>query len=297
MISIIIPARNERFLQKTVDDILAKATGEIEILVVMDGPSDHPFKSEDSRVRVITHEHALGMRPAINSGAAAAQGKYLMKIDGHCMVSKGFDTELAAHCQQDWVVIPRRKRLDPENWTFSDTHKIDVDYEYLSFPGDPNDWGGPGLHGRQWNERSKQRLVVPIDENMSFQGSCWFMHKEFFTYLDLMDEKSYGIFVNEAQEIGLKAWLCGGKVMTNKNCWYAHLHKGTKYGRGYHISMKELNRGSFFVNTWLSNHSGWKKQTKPMGWLIEHFWPVPTWPDNWKELFPHIDALLSREQD
>jgi hypothetical protein len=26
----------------------------------------------------------------------------------------------------------------------------------------------------------------------------------------------------------------------------------------------------------------WEKQVKSFEWLIDKFWPVPTWPDDWK---------------
>ena len=73
------------------------------------------------------------MRNAINSAAAIAKGKYLLKTDAHCMFGEGFDEILKAECDDDWVVIPRRKRLDAENWAIQDVGKPDVDYEYLSF--------------------------------------------------------------------------------------------------------------------------------------------------------------------
>ena len=47
-LSIIVPSRSPQYLQKTIDDLLAKAEGDIEIIVVLDGiwpdtiPKDHP---------------------------------------------------------------------------------------------------------------------------------------------------------------------------------------------------------------------------------------------------------------
>jgi glycosyltransferase involved in cell wall biosynthesis len=290
MLSILIPSRNERFLQPTIDDLLKNARGEIEIIVFL----DHilaPVR-EDPRVIVVHSPNPVGMRGAINGAVAKAKGEWLMKIDAHCMVSEGFDVELVNSCKFNWVMIPRRKRLDADNWCIQQVEgkkgqfKPDVDYEYLCFPGNEKDWGGPGLHGNQWNTRSVERLNDPqymIDEDMSFQGSCWFMHRDYFQFLDLMDDKNYGVFTNEAQEIGLKCWLSGGKVMVNKNTWYAHLHKGKTHGRGYHLSMHEINKGMAFVNKWITNSTGWEKQTLPFEWLIEHFWPVPSWPEDWKE--------------
>lgn len=290
-VSIIIPSRNEMFLSHTIKDLLKNAKGEIEIIAVLDGywPPAHEIVN-DPRVVYLHRGEARGMRNGINSGVAIATGKYIMKIDAHCMVGEGFDEILKADCEPNWVVIPRRKRLDAENWTIQDVGKPDIDYEFLSFPDNPGDFGGAGLNGRIWTERIIERLDNPdfdIDDNMSFQGSCWFMHKPYFYELELMDEQNYGTFWNEAQEIGLKAWLSGGAVKTNKRTFYAHLHKGKKYGRGYFISKRTIEQGAMFNNKWLNNKA-WDKQTKPFSWLIEHFWPVPTWPDNWQEKLSEV---------
>jgi len=120
---------------------------------------------------------------------------------------------------------------------------------------------------------------VLIDENLSFQGSGWFMKKEYFNFLELMDQEGYGKFWNEAQEIGLKAWLSGGRVLVNKSTWYAHLHKGKKYGRGYRMEEGWLQQGRKKTNEWLIFGKAWHKQTLPLEWLIEKFKPVPTWHD------------------
>lgn len=108
-------------------------------------------------------------------------------------------------------------------------------------------------------------------------------HLAYVEQLELMDEANYGGFWSEFQEIGLKCWLSGGKVMVNKNCKYLHLHKGTKYGRGYRLQESWLQQGASFTKNWIWNEA-WDKQTKPFEWLIDHFWPVPSWPENWREV-------------
>lgn len=282
MVSIVIPARNERFLGKTIEDLLAKAQGEIEIIPILDGYWPDPPIVNDPRVVLLHRGKSRGMRNGINSAVAIAKGDYIMKIDAHCMVSEGYDVELAKSCEPNWVVIPRRKRLDAENWAIQDVGKPDVDYEYLSFPDNPSDFGGPGLNGRIWTERIVERKEIMLDENLSFQGSCWFLQRPYFYKLELMDEANYGTFWNEAQEIGFKSWLSGGKVMTNKNVWYAHLHKGKKYGRGYNLDYSQLPIGATYTKKWMTN-SAWDKQTVPFEDLIERFSPLPGWPDDWRE--------------
>jgi len=285
VVSIVIPSRSEKFLANTVDDLLKKAKGEIEIIVILDGALPVTPLPTDDRVHVIFRGESRGMRNGINSAVAIANGKYIFKIDAHCMVGEGYDKILAASCEKNWVVIPRRKRLDAENWGIQDVGKPDVDYEFLSFPDNPADFGGPGLNGRIWTERIKQRLDNPeydIDDNLSFQGSAWFMYRDYFYQLELMDEANYGTFWNEAQEIGFKCWLSGGRVVTNKKTWYAHLHKGKKYGRMYSLDHSQMPIGATYTKKWMTD-SAWDKQTLPFKWLIKKFWPLPGWPEDWEK--------------
>lgn len=282
-VSIVIPARNEQFLQNTIRSMLENARGQIEIIVVLDGYWPNPQIEEDGRVIFIHRSEPQGMRPAINAAVAIARGKYVLKADAHCLFPVGFDLALKADCEKNWVVVPRRHRLDPQNWCIQDTGKPPIDYMYLSYPDDPKDFGGPGLNGKVWDELNRREDLKKdlITDLMSFQGSAWFMHRDYFYDLELMDDKNYGSFWNEAQEIGLKAWLSGGRVVRNKKTWYAHLHKGKTYGRGYHLAENLLKQGAQYTHKWLTN-TAWHKQTKPLSWLIERFWPVPGWPEERK---------------
>lgn len=286
MISVIIPSRNEKFLYRTVLDLLAKAHGQIEIIVVLDGywpPNEEIIN--DARVHYIHRSRALGMRNAINTASAIAKGEYLMKCDAHCMFAEGFDNSLLAHIDDDWVVIPRRKRLDAENWKIQDVGKPDVDYEFLSFPyWHPNE---VGIHGTIWTERIRERLdrvEFNIDDNPAFQGSCWFMSKKHFdNCLEGMQEDGYGSFIGEPQEIGMKTWLSGGRLVVNKSTWYAHLHKGKTYGRGYSMNKSELIKGNAYsVDYWMNDR--WPKAKYTMEWFVNEKFPdMPTWPKDWRQ--------------
>lgn len=117
-----------------------------------------------------------------------------------------------------------------------------------------------------------------IDELMSAQGSCWFMKKSYYNELELLDEETYGPFYKEFQEISFKCWLSGGQVVVNKNTFYAHLHKGKTYGRGYFLDKRTLTRAQEATNRWMYERI-WNKQTLPFSSMIERFWPVPTWDD------------------
>ena len=266
MISIVIPARNEQFLQQTIQSLLDNATGQIEIIVVLDGYWPDPPLRDDPRLRIIHRGKSQGMRNAINSAVSIASGDFIMKIDAHCMVAPEFDVVLTESCGRYTVIIPRRKRLDAANWCLVEDGRPDIDYEYLSV----------NLHGKPWDSCTLGRKEIQLDENMSFQGSCWLMRKDYYHWLELMDEGTYGPFSQEAQEIALKCWLSGGQVLTNKKTWYAHLHKGSTYGRGYPLSKSTVGVGEEAVKRWQQLGKAWHKQIHDFQWLIDKFNP-PGW--------------------
>lgn len=286
LVSIIIPSRGEMFLQPTIDSLLKSAQGEIEIIAVLDGYLPDPPLKSDSRLMVHHLTSVGGMRRAINEGAKLARGEYLMKSDAHCLFANGFDLKLKADCHTNWVVIPRRYALDGENWRIN-RHRPTKDYHYLCYP-DPHKDHDAGMHGVEWPQLAAQRSdpKYDIDDTMSFQGSCWFMHRKWFTdFLKGMDEnKIYAGWAQEPTEIGNKTWLGGGEVKVNKKTWYAHLHKGNAYGRGYHMDRNGIIRGhNFAAHYWM--HNLWPARLHDIDWLVEKFWPVPTWPENWQGLY------------
>ena len=277
MLSIVIPSRNEPYLIQTVNELLFKSRGDIEILIIFDGYWADPMPVNDERITIIHRGESRGMRNGINSAIAVAKGEYILKCDAHCMFDEGFDKKLIEDCESNWVVVPRRKRLDAENWWIQDVGKPDVDYMYLSYPYalDKNK-NQAGLHGVVWDElNNKQELKKDkIVDLMTAQGSCWFMFRDYFYELELMDEINYGSFWSEFQEIGLKAWLSGGRVVRNKKTWYAHLHKKS---RGYFLNTNS-SETELYVMKWMAMGKAWgEKQTKSIEWLIEKFSPIPGW--------------------
>lgn len=286
MLSIIIPSRNEKFLNNTIHSLLDNSVGEIEIIATIDENWPEP-KIEDKRVSYVHFGSPRGMRAGINAAAAVAKGEFLMKTDGHCMFGPGYDKILSENCDDNWVVIPRRKRLDALNWQIMNVGKPDIDYHYLCYPqkGKEHDWG---MHGVDWRARSVERKdpKYDIDDTMSFQGSCWFMKKSWFETRmgGFLNEDFYGSFSQEPQEIGLKTWLGGGRVVTNKKTWYAHLHKGPIYGKMYRLTMKDeraiIEKHNLSAKHWMNGEE--PGMIHKIDWLVEKFWPVPTWPEDRK---------------
>ena len=276
-LSVIIPSRNEHYLQKTVSDILSKATGEIEVLALFDeNPQElkpHP------RLRILKKKGNPGLRSAINQAVDAAKGRYIMKTDAHCMFAEGFDEVLKADCDDNWVVIPRRHSLIPETWEINYERPI-IDYEFMPFPYRKLT---SVRFGGKWWERAEARKELLLDEEMAFQGSCWFTTKKHLQNIGgyHIDTSTGDEFVLESEELANKTWLSGGKVMVNKKTWYAHMHKGSM-GRGYFLNVKHMKKQRVFhIDYWM--HDRWPKAARKMEWLVDLFWPIPTWPEDWQD--------------
>lgn len=297
MVSCIIPSRSAQWLKKTVQDLLDKAEGEVEVIVVYDGrwaePEERP--TEDERVIQVHHGEVhsnYGMRASINLGARLARGDYLLIIDEQCAVSKGYDVRLSETCQDDWVVVPRRYRLNAEKWALTvdvdNDKRPPVDYMFISYPYERPYDKTCGLHGDKWDAKYYERKNVEVDDLMTMQGSCYFMKKTTWDkyFPDGLDDVNYGTFTQEAQEVSMTVWLSGGRVVVDKGCWYAHWHKG-KNGKGYGFSNEQyrrhqegMERGRLYcINHWLNT----KDYKYDFEWLINKFSPIPTWSDDWKE--------------
>lgn len=281
-LSVIIPSCKDPLLRKTVESILESAT-DVEVIPVLDGwTTELP---DDPRVKPIYLPESKGMRGATNAGLAVATGEFVMKTDSHCLFAPGFDKVMADSCQDNWLMVPRRYALDDKKWTINKGRPY-YDYHYLSFPEEGK--YGWSMFPVPW---SRKDLKEPIDDIMTMQGSCWFANRDYFmSHVGYLDDRmeTYSSFADEPLEVGLKYWLGGGAMKVNKNTWYAHLKK-VNHHYEQKIYQRNYKRKEYTVagHTWSGKH--WFNNEEPnmihkMSWLVEKFWPVPTWPENYKEL-------------
>lgn len=300
-LSIVIPARNEMFLARTIQDLLENIEGNTEIITVLDGQWSDPAIKQDERVKVVYLPESIGQRSATNLAVRLSDAKYIMKIDAHCAVDKGFDVKLMADMQDDWTVAPLMRNLHVFNWvckkcgdtryqgpTPIDCPKCDNKTDFYRdivwiakqspksfsyrFDSEP--------HFQYFGEFSKrpegQGELVP---SMSLQGSCFMCTRAKYWELGLSDE-SFGSWGSQGIEVACKTWLSGGKVMINKKTWYAHLFRtqGGDFGFPYPQSGKQVKNAKSMAKDLFFNNK-WEKQKLPLSWLIEKFKPVPGWHD------------------
>jgi cephalosporin hydroxylase len=282
--SVIIPSRNEElYLNKTVESVLENSTRNAEVIVVLDGWE--PTKRIPGVV-YIKHEVAKGQRPSINEAAKIARGNWVMKLDAHCAVGKGFDEILMRDCEYDMTMIPAMFNLDVTTWeprcfdNWEEAVRLGKLNPYMYIG-----WKDGRLRTQYYNGSLRKKIYAngkdkPIDETMSCMGPCFFMHKDRFWELGGCDE-NHGHWGQQGVEVACKAWLSGGRLMTNKNTWFAHFFRGGgvpeghKKGFPYPISQKQVNRArDYSEGLWLNNE--WKQQTRTMEWLVRKFTP-PSW--------------------
>jgi len=286
-LSIVIPNFNSRFASKTVQDILDKSKGDIEVIVNVEQEWPTPL-SEDSRVHYIHGSSPIGMRAGINKAVALSKGEFIMKCDDHVMFGEGFDEILIdSHEEDNWIQIPRRYALDAEKWAIEERtdNKYPIDYMYIDFPRKGKDHDD-GMHGVPWRERRLEREAGEwpwIDDTPSMQGSCYFMTKNHFdNFLHGLHEEGYGQFAQESQEIGFKTWLGGGALQVNKKTWYAHLHKGSRYGRFYKFPGGTIEASSWSASHWLNNEE--PNMIHKFEWFVNEKFPdMPGWSKEWKQ--------------
>jgi len=287
-VSIIIPSRNETHecqpgvtvLQRTVQDIYEKATGDFEVIVGFNGPPYQNFPDYPNLTLVKLRED-IGLKRQINRLCLMARGKYIFKTDAHCMFGPGFDEILQNDMEDNWIVTPRFYVLDAKRWAWQDERFYD--YFFLCCPfTDPR--GFRFKAGGHWPEKTANKLKVLVDETPQIHGSGWFISKDY--YFNFLGGYPNIDPLGHAQEpiwLGLKNWLGGGRVMVNKKTWYAHMHQQADQ-RGYHMDNQQTKTSyDIAAKYWMGDK--WEERKYNMDWFIEKFMPMPTWPENWEELY------------
>src|SRR3990167_11020009 len=175
-LSILIPARNEKYLQQTVDDVFGHAEGEIELLVGMDGGGsdlsfDKPLHEMNPKTNVIFSTEPIGQRAMMNVLAKKATGDYLMKLDAHISLSQGFDVAKKKDIEPDSVIVPSLGKLNVKEWTIPPT-PLNSNFVLNT------------------NLEFHYALNIPelVHETMTIQGSGFMVSRENYWKWNLCDE-------------------------------------------------------------------------------------------------------------
>ena len=95
---------------------------------------------------------------------------------------------------------------------------------------------------------------------MAMQGSCWIMKKKWWEKVIVdLDSKGYGTHYQDSHEMQFKTWKAGGKLMVNKNTWFAHKHRQFPRSHGYGGKLAD-NSFAYALSQWRDYY---EKEIKP----------------------------------
>lgn len=308
-LSILIPARNEMFLARTIEDILTNIEADTEVIAVIDGGLANPPVPQHPRVNVIYLKESIGQRASTNLAAKLSKAKYVMKCDAHCSFDKGFDKKMleafkiAGHAT---TMVPTMRNLWAFDWKCykcgwkkyqgptplkcdhcGDTKHIKRKMIWVGKekPQSNSYCFDSTPHFQYFNEYTKRPEYsnaleeAGLTETMSLQGSCWMLTRERYWELNICEE-AFGGWGSQGIEVAVKTWLSGGRVLVNHHTWYAHMFRtqGGDFSFPYPMSSKDQEKAKAYArNLFFDNN--WPKQIRPLSWLIEKFWPVKGWAD------------------
>lgn len=258
-LSVIIPSYKDPWLHNTIDSLIkhSELGDELEIIVVLDGYWPEKPIITDKRIRIIHLGQNVGMKGAINLGVKLSKGEFIMRTDEHCDFGQGYDRILTETCEPNWIVTARRYFLDPVKWERMDMPYIDYEKLVIQSIGEAKKYTG-----YPWDERTAERKDVMIDETMAMQGSMWVMPRKLWDdVIGDLTSGEFGTIYQDQHEMIFKLWKAGGKMMVNKNTWFAHRHNS--FPRRHDIShgsqQKELQA---FNDVWHDYYLEKKREWK-----------------------------------
>jgi rubrerythrin len=301
-LSILIAARNEEFLSKTVENILENKNEETQIIVGLDEKWANPPIKDHPDVIIVHSSVALGQRAMCNLLCRISRAKYVMKLDGHCTRDKDFDRKMFTAFKEtgdnvimvpamynlhvfDWKCMKCGKRTymgpkphsceDCDNTTNFEkkivwTPRWNRRTESWMFDKD--------LHFQYWGDQKRKPgfKEEELSETMSLIGACWMVTRDKYWELNLNDEE-FGSWGQMGTELSCKIHLSGGKLIVNKRTWYSHLFRTQKdFGFPYPQSNTQVNNAREKSKE-LFIYKGFKGQIHPISWMIEKYMPISGW--------------------
>ncbi len=299
-LSVLIPARNEEWLARTVADVLAHAECDTQVIALVDGEAAGEPLTPHPRLRVVVLPGSIGQRAATNHAARLSEARYIMKLDAHCSLEQGFDRKLltAVEGRDDWTILPVQRNLHVFDWrclacgertymgpSLAKCGKCGHTEHERVMVWQPR--GGSSKHLFRfdhemhfqyqdgWQPRHIESDGVVAD-TMSLIGACWMMGRERFWQLGGLDE-AHGSWGQMGTEIACKTWLSGGRLVSCLTTWYAHMFRTrADFSFPYQIHASDQDKARAYSRAmWLND--AWPGQVMPLAWLVNKFKPLPGW--------------------
>lgn len=322
-ITIMIPARNEEFLGRTIQDVFEHSKANIEVIAILDGYlPEVPLKS-DPRITIIYNPVSVGQRKAARQAASIAKGKYVMKIDAHVALDDGFDVKMLEAFKKlddNVTMIPAMRNLHVFDWICEEGHRRyqspsgvcevcgkvttkDIVWIPKTSPKTFTFRVDKTLHFQYWGELAKRPENIKgalcndgtydtnLRETFSIQGSCYMLTKEKYFALDI-DSDQFNSWGQQGCEVAMKTWLSGGRVVANLNTWYAHMFRtrGGDFGFPYPNPQNKVNQNRELSRE-LFQRNKWPLAIHTFQWLLDKFNP-PDWDLNEKGMIYYTTSDL-----
>jgi len=289
-VAVIIASRNEKYLPVTVDKVLERARGDIEVIAVMDGEGSEVILAQekkgtpeyDPRVKVIRLKKSIGQRAAVNLGARSTDAKYFLKTDAHSLFDEGFDVKLKADCKYDWTVIPRLYNLDGAEIIYSCP---DCDYIFGSNSDLPPD--------KVFDPPKNQEYSCPnCKKNVLVKDSVQKPNEHFFQpkWKKITDFMFIGSVHDREPQHEMRAWYWQNRYRENKG-WG---RRGRDWAEGDICDMMTAQGACWFMHRQRfldqggldERHGGWGQvgvEVACKAWLSggRHVINKKTWFSHW----------------
>ena len=310
LLSVVIPARSEMFLARTIQDIIENSSEQTEVIAVLDGVWADPPINDHPRVNLIYLSESIGQRAATNLGVKLSRAKYVAKADAHISVDKDFDVKMLEAFKRSGdnvVMVPEMRNLHAFNWKCYSPGCDWEEYQGARRKICPKCgkrgkvrmkmiWRPRrGTHSRAYcfdsepkfryfqeyelrEEYIKDKQESNLTKSMSLQGSFFMATRENYWNLKLCDE-SLGNWGGQGIEVACKIWLSGGEVLVAHSTWYAHLFRTRHdFTFPWPVSGRDQQRVKKNVKDLLWGGK-YDKAIYPVSKIVEQFWPVPGWSD------------------
>lgn len=253
LVSVLMPCRNENpdHIRKTIESLREMSVGPIEIIVLHDGKIDGGVGGDFT----CYYGDVQGQRKLLNRALQYARGKYIFRIDGHCLMSPEWDARMKLSCKENTLVTTCFDSLDDD---FKPKGK-DKTFAVLL----------PSMRMkfvRNW-KTVLERAVE--EETMTICGSSFMALKDGF---EDYDEK-LGAYGGIGAELSLRYWLTGGRVLVRTDVVCYHLFRGHT---PYTVLKREQDTVfSKLKEKWLINKG--KGQIRPFQWYLYKFSKYTRW--------------------
>ena len=169
LVSIIVPVYNiENYLSRCLESIAVQTYQNLEIILVDDGSTDNSsilcdkFVEKDSRTKVI-HQENSGLWAARNTGQKAANGEFIMFIDGDDYLHKDMvrimcDALQDSQYEMALASYKKTKRLDEDVTSERAYNSVEISQKELLV----DLLSGGAFGGAVWNKMYRKSLIKDI---------------------------------------------------------------------------------------------------------------------------------------